>query len=60
MARPPSTNSGIPTNVSRSVFCMVIFIHPQHRIPLPPILEMTYRLRLIAHWIILALGATGG
>src|SRR2546427_5158694 len=30
MVRLPSTNSRICSNVSRSMFCMVMFIHPQH------------------------------
>src|SRR6266849_2984859 len=30
MLRLPSTNSRIWSIVSRSMFCMVIFIHPQH------------------------------
>src|SRR5260370_3548048 len=30
MVRLPSTNSRIWSNVSRSMFCMVMFIHPQH------------------------------
>src|SRR5438876_11966515 len=30
MVRLPSTNSRIWSNVSRSMFCMMMFIHPQH------------------------------
>src|SRR5580700_10342642 len=66
MVRLPSTNSRIWPNVSRSMFCMVIFIHPQHctLFSAPSIqahlaLETTYPSRLIPRWIILGLDCAG-
>ena len=56
MARLPSTNSRICSNVSRSVFCMVIFIHPQHRtlfrrfIQAHAALETISSFGLVPHW----------
>src|SRR5205823_9067023 len=44
MVRLPSTNSRIWSNVSRSMFCMVMFIHPKHGT------FLRLSLRLISHW----------